>query len=188
MQCLDLSNAAINSPYAILFGTDRFPFPSSNRLSRRHPHPLTRIRWTSSYMQAVFYRLSPYLVFGIMLRHRRDAPLYLRPALTRVFPYMARTFAYMMRDLPQCTMLLFPSVHSDGESNHRVRTNKFSTKHAFGQRKKGRTQQLRDARANRTFSAVKQPDTAYVRYHWRRQVSDTADAGNGSRDRRRSWE
>ena len=46
------------------------------------------------------------------------------------------------------------------ESNHRVRTNKFSTKHAFGQRKKGRMQQLRDAHANRTFLAAKQPDTA----------------------------
>ena len=85
---------------AILFGTDRFPFPFSNRLSRRHPRPLTRICWTSSYMQAVFYRLSPYLVFGIMVRHRRDAPLYLRLALTRIFPYMARTCAYMTRDLP----------------------------------------------------------------------------------------
>ena len=49
---------------------------------------------------------------------------------------------------------------ASNESNHRVRTNKFSTKHAFGQRKKGRTQQLRDARANRTFSVAKQPDTA----------------------------
>lgn len=49
---------------------------------------------------------------------------------------------------------------ASNESNHRVRTNKFSTKHAFGQRKKGRTQQLRDARANRTFSAAIQPDTA----------------------------
>ena len=49
---------------------------------------------------------------------------------------------------------------ASNESNHRVRTNKFSTKHAFGQRKKGKTQQLRDARANRTFSVEKQPDTA----------------------------
>ena len=49
---------------------------------------------------------------------------------------------------------------ASNESNHRVRTNKFSIKHAFGQRKKGRTQQLRDARANRKFSAAKQPYTA----------------------------
>ena len=37
--------------------------------------------------------------------------------------------------------------------------NKFSTKHAFGQKKKGRAQQLRDTRTNRTFSAGKQLDT-----------------------------
>ena len=47
---------------------------------------------------------------------------------------------------------------ASNESNHRVRANEFSTKHVFGQ-KKGRGQQLRDARANRTFSAAKQPDT-----------------------------
>ena len=46
---------------------------------------------------------------------------------------------------------------ASNESNHRA--NKFSTKHAFGQKKKGRVQQLRDAHANRKFSA-KQPDMA----------------------------
>ena len=49
---------------------------------------------------------------------------------------------------------------ASNESNHRVRANRFSTKHAFGQKKKGIAQQLRDARANRTFSAAKQPDMA----------------------------
>ena len=49
---------------------------------------------------------------------------------------------------------------ASNESNHRVRTNKFSTKHAFGQKRKGRAQQLRDTCANRKFSAAKQPDTA----------------------------
>ena len=44
---------------------------------------------------------------------------------------------------------------ASNESNHLVRTNMFSTKHAFGQKK-----QLRDAHANRTFSVAKQPDTA----------------------------
>ena len=49
---------------------------------------------------------------------------------------------------------------ASNKSNHRVRANKFSTKHAFGQKKKGRAQKLRDACANRTFSVTKQPDTA----------------------------
>ena len=82
MQCLDLSNAVVNSLYAILFRTDRLPFLFSNRL-------LTRIRWTSSYMQAGFYRLSPYLVFGFVLHHHRDALLYLQPSLTQIFSYDA---------------------------------------------------------------------------------------------------
>ena len=45
-------------------------------------------------------------------------------------------------------------------SNYRVRVNKFSTKHVFGQTKKGKAQQLRDASANRTFSVTKRPDAA----------------------------
>ena len=48
------------------------------------------------------------------------------------------------------------------ESYDRVRANKFSTKHVFGQKKKGRAQQLRDARPNRKFSVVKQSDMAEV--------------------------
>ena len=49
---------------------------------------------------------------------------------------------------------------ASNENYDRVRVNKFSTKHVFGQKKKGRVQQLRDARANRKFLTVKQPDTA----------------------------
>ena len=49
---------------------------------------------------------------------------------------------------------------ASNESNHRVKANKFSTKHAFGLSKKGRAQRLRDARANRAFSAAKQQNTA----------------------------
>ena len=49
---------------------------------------------------------------------------------------------------------------ASNKSYDRVRANKFSTKHVFGQKKKGRAQQLRDAHANRTFSAAKQLDMA----------------------------
>ena len=54
---------------------------------------------------------------------------------------------------------------ASNKSNHRVRTNKFSTKHAFGQRKKGRTQQLRDARANRTFSTGPTAELGVEQWH-----------------------
>ena len=48
---------------------------------------------------------------------------------------------------------------ASNESYDRIRANKFSTKHVFGQKKKARVQQLRDASANRKFSAAKQLDS-----------------------------
>ena len=74
--------------------------------------------------------------------------------------HVDRILAYMTCDLPQCKMLLFPTVNN--ENYGRVRVNKFSTKHVFRQKKKGRAQQLWDACGNRTFSEVKQLDTTKV--------------------------
>ena len=55
---------------------------------------------------------------------------------------------------------------ASNESYDQVRANKFSTKHIFGQKKKGRTQQLWDARANRTFLAAKLLDTAEMQLYF----------------------
>ena len=69
---------------------------------------------------------------------------------------------------------------ASNKSYDRVRMNQFSRKHVFGQKKKGRGQQLRDACANRKFLAAKRMDMAEMQPCIAIAVSDTADAGYSS--------
>ena len=69
---------------------------------------------------------------------------------------------------------------ASNKSYDRVRKNKFSRKHVFGQKKKGRGQQLRDTRANRKLLAAKWLDMVEMQPCIAIAVSDTADAGYSS--------